>query len=107
VLATKLGNAMSQRRERRPLLAQLDAARGRRQPARLQTDHVDILYLHRDYNGMDLEEPLRARTPCCAAGKIRYWGVSNFRGWRINELVHWRASSACRARWCASPTTTC
>jgi aryl-alcohol dehydrogenase-like predicted oxidoreductase len=22
------------------------------------------------------------------AGKIRYWGVSNFRGWRIAEVVH-------------------
>ena len=26
----------------------------------LQTDHVDILYMHLDYNGMPLEEPLRA-----------------------------------------------
>ena len=31
------------------------------------------------------------------AGKIRYWGVSNFRGWRIAEAVRVvRASSACR-----------
>jgi aryl-alcohol dehydrogenase-like predicted oxidoreductase len=55
---------------------------------RLATDHLDIYYLHRDFNGMDLEEPLRALDILLRAGKIRYWGVSNFRGWRINEVVH-------------------
>ena len=55
---------------------------------RLQTDHVDILYLHLDINGMNLEEPLRALQTMLQAGKIRYWGVSNFRGWRIAEAVH-------------------
>jgi aryl-alcohol dehydrogenase-like predicted oxidoreductase len=74
---------------------------------RLGTDHVDIYYLHRDFNGMDLEEPLRAIDALLRAGKIRYWGVSNFRGWRIAEMVHLARQMACRARWCASPTTTC
>ena len=37
---------------------------------------------------MDLEEPLRAVDALLRAGKIRYWGVSNFRGWRIAEMVH-------------------
>jgi aryl-alcohol dehydrogenase-like predicted oxidoreductase len=55
--------------------------------ARLQTDLVDILYMHRDTNGMDLEEPLRAMDDAIRAGKIRYWGISNFRGWRIAECV--------------------
>ena len=55
---------------------------------RLGTGHVDIYYLHRDYNGMDLEEPLRAIDTLLRDGKIRYWGVSNFRGWRIAEVVH-------------------
>ena len=65
--------------ERRALLAQLDAAGSDGGlAARLQTDYVDILYLHRDYNGMDLEEPLRALDALLRAGKIRYWGVSNF-----------------------------
>jgi len=54
---------------------------------RLQTDYMDILYLHRDYNGMNLEEPLRALDAMLRAGQIRYWGVSNFRGWRIAELM--------------------
>jgi len=87
VLATKLGNKMSARvneghYSRSWMLRELDASL-----QRLQTDHVDILYLHRDFNGMDLEEPLRALDALMRAGKIRYWGVSNFRGWRIAEVV--------------------
>ena len=87
VLATKLGNAMSKRvneghYSRSWMLREIDASL-----KRLQTDYVDVLYLHRDYNGMSLEEPLRALDVMLRAGKIRYWGVSNFRGWRIAELM--------------------
>ena len=87
VLATKLGNKMSERVNeghfsRSWMLREIDASL-----ARLQTDYVDILYMHRDGNGMSLEEPLRALDAMLRAGKIRYWGVSNFRGWRIAEAV--------------------
>jgi len=87
VLATKLGNKMSDRvneghYSRSWMLRELDNSL-----QRLQTDHVDILYMHRDVIGMDLEEPLRAIDAMLRAGKIRYWGVSNFRGWRIAEIM--------------------
>ena len=87
VLATKLGNKMSERvneghYSRSWMLRALDASL-----QRLQTDHVDILYLHRDFSGTNLEEPLRALDAMLRAGKIRYWGVSNFRGWRIAEIT--------------------
>jgi aryl-alcohol dehydrogenase-like predicted oxidoreductase len=88
VLATKLGNRMSDRPNeshysRAWTLRECDASL-----KRLATDHIDIYYLHRDYNGMDLEEPLRALDALLRAGKIRCWGVSNFRAWRIVEMVH-------------------
>ncbi len=88
VLATKLGNKMSERVNesqfsRSWMMREIDASL-----ARLQTDYVDILYMHLDINGMNLEEPLRALGTMLQAGKIRYWGVSNFRGWRIAESVH-------------------
>ena len=88
VLATKLGNKMSDRvneghYSRSWMLREMAASL-----ARLKTDYVDILYLHLDYNGMNLEEPLRALDAMLRAGQIRYWGVSNFRGWRIAEVVH-------------------
>ncbi len=88
VLATKLGNKMSPRvnqghYSRSWMFQEVEASL-----RRLQTDCIDICYLHRDYDGMDLEEPLRALADMIRAGKLRYWGVSNFRGWRIAELVH-------------------
>ena len=87
VLATKLGNKISDRvneghYSRSWMLRELDNSL-----QRLQTDHVDIGYMHRDVIGMDLEEPLRAIDAMLRAGKIRYWGVSNFRGWRIAEIM--------------------
>ena len=87
VLATKLGNKMSERvneghYSRSWMLRNIAASL-----TRLQTDYVDILYLHLDHNGMNLEEPLRALEAMLQAGQIRYWGVSNFRGWRIAEVV--------------------
>jgi len=87
VLASKVGNKMSERVNETHyarswmMRALEDSLR------RLQTDYLDIYYLHRDYNGMNLEEPLRAIDAMLRAGKIRYWGVSNFRGWRIAEMV--------------------
>ena len=87
ILATKIGNKMSDRSNeshysRTWMLRECEASL-----QRLATDYIDIYYLHRDYNGMDLEEPLRAIDQLLRAGKIRYWGVSNFRGWRIAEAV--------------------
>ena len=54
---------------------------------RLRTGHIDIYYLHLDHAGLNLEEPLRALADMVRDGKIRYWGLSNFRGWRIAETV--------------------
>lgn len=54
---------------------------------RLETDYLDIVYLHRDYPGQSLEEPLRALDDLMRHGKVRYYGISNFRGWRIAETV--------------------
>ena len=87
VLATKVGNKMTDRpNEARYSRAwMIRACEASLQ--RLGTDHIDVYYLHRDFNGMDLEEPLRAIDALLRAGKIRYWGVSNFRGWRIAEMV--------------------
>jgi aryl-alcohol dehydrogenase-like predicted oxidoreductase len=88
VLATKLGNKMSGRvneghYSRSWMLREVEASL-----QRLQTDHIDILYLHRDEHDMDMDETLQALNTLLQSGKIRYWGVSNFRGWRISEMVH-------------------
>jgi aryl-alcohol dehydrogenase-like predicted oxidoreductase len=87
VLATKLGNRMSERPNERGYSRPWILREAEASLRRLQTDHVDILYMHRDIEDMDFEEPLRAMDTLLRDGKIRYWGVSNFRGWRIAEIV--------------------
>ena len=87
VLASKLGNpvgdAVNQSHySRRWLHQETDAIL-----ARLQTDYLDILYLHRDYHEENLDEAVRALGDLIRAGKIRSFGLSNFRGWRIAEVV--------------------
>ena len=87
VLASKLGNPMSNavnesNYSRRWLLRETDAILGR-----LQTDYLDILYLHRDYIDENLQEVVMALGDLIRAGKIRAFGLSNFRGWRIAEVA--------------------
>lgn len=88
VLASKLGNRMGTEPNQSHYSRRWVERACEDSLRRLGTDHLDIYYLHRDYNGMDLEEPLRAVDALLRAGKIRAWGVSNFRGWRIAEVVH-------------------
>jgi aryl-alcohol dehydrogenase-like predicted oxidoreductase len=54
--------------------------------ARLGTDHVDIYYLHKEDHGTPLAETIRAIGDLVRAGKIRYFGVSNYRAWRVAEI---------------------
>jgi aryl-alcohol dehydrogenase (NADP+) len=54
---------------------------------RLRLDHIDLFYLHLDDLVTPLEETVEAMGPLLQQGKIRYWGLSNFRGWRIAEIV--------------------
>ena len=87
ILASKLGNPVSEainesNYSRRWLLRETDAIL-----ARLQTDYLDILYLHRDYHGENMEEAVATLGDLIRAGKIRSFGLSNFRGWRIAEVT--------------------
>eukprot|EP01035_Chromulina_nebulosa_P055405 gene55405-biopygen39504 len=54
---------------------------------RLKTDYIDILYFHRALADVPLEEGVRAIGDLIRQGKLRYFGVSNFRGWRIAEIA--------------------
>jgi len=87
VLATKLGNAMSKNPNEVGYSRQWVRREVENSLRRLQTDYIDILYLHLDREQDDLEEPFRALDDLIRAGKVHYWGISNFRGWRIAEAV--------------------
>ena len=54
---------------------------------RLGTDYIDLYYLHRDDPTVPLEETVRALADMVRQGKIRYFGISNFRAWRVAEVV--------------------
>ena len=83
ILATKAGNEVVGRPwegglSRRWLLQACDDSL-----ERLGTDWIDVYYLHRDDPATPLAETIGAIGDLIASGRIRYFGVSNFRGWRI------------------------
>jgi aryl-alcohol dehydrogenase (NADP+) len=57
--------------------------------ARLGTDWIDVFYLHKDDTDTPIAETVGAIGDLIRAGKIRYFGVSNYRGWRIAEVMRW------------------
>lgn len=53
---------------------------------RLGTDYIDIYYLHREEHDTPLTETVRAIADLVRQGKIRYFGLSNYRSWRVAEI---------------------
>jgi aryl-alcohol dehydrogenase (NADP+) len=56
--------------------------------ARLGTDYIDIYYLHKEDPDTPLEETVRAMADLIRHGKVRYFGLSNYRSWRLAEICH-------------------
>ncbi|HKJ61986.1 MAG TPA: aldo/keto reductase, partial [Hyphomicrobiales bacterium] len=54
---------------------------------RLQTDYIDIYYLHHADAETPLDETLRAIDDLVRQGKIRYVACSNFEAWRLMEAI--------------------
>jgi len=98
ILATKVGNVMTRTPHdgglsRRWILQACDDSL-----RRLATDYIDVYYLHRDFADASLAEAVGALGDLIRSGKIRYFGISNFRGWRIAEIV-----SECEAQGVPPP----
>ncbi len=87
VLATKVGNPMTKSANEAGLSRKWVLKACENSLRRLNTDYIDIYYIHRDYEEVSLEEIVRVMGDLIQVGKIRYFGVSNFRGWRIAEMV--------------------
>jgi aryl-alcohol dehydrogenase-like predicted oxidoreductase len=87
VVSSKFGSPMgnghnTQGGSRRHLISSLEASL-----KRLNTDYVDIYFLHRFDAHTPLEETLRALDDVVAQGKVRYTGVSNFAAWQIAKAL--------------------
>jgi len=54
---------------------------------RLQTDYIDLYYMHGWDALTPLEESLRTFDDLVTAGKVRYIGVSNFKAWHVMKAL--------------------
>ncbi len=54
---------------------------------RLNTDHIDLYYMHGFDANTPVEETLRALNDLVSSGKIRYIGCSNFAGWHLMKSL--------------------
>lgn len=59
---------------------------------RLGVDAVDLYQVHAFDPWTPLEETLRTLDGFIRAGKIRYYGLSNFTGWQLTKAVHLAAA---------------
>jgi aryl-alcohol dehydrogenase-like predicted oxidoreductase len=86
VLATKAANAMGEGPNQRGLSRKWLMEACEASLKRLGTDFIDIYYLHKEDHETPLAETVRAIGDLVRSGKIRYFGVSNYRAWRVAEI---------------------
>lgn len=87
ILTTKIffpfgGGRNDQGLSRRNIIASVE-----RSLKRMQTDWVDILYLHHWDEHVCLDESLRAVNTLIEQGKVLYLGLSNFAAWQVMKAV--------------------
>ena len=88
VLATKVAGAKGDGPNQRGLSRKWLMRACEDSLARLGTDYVDIYYLHKEDPDTPLVETVRAMADLIRQGKIRYFGLSNYRSWRLAEICH-------------------
>lgn len=87
VVATKVGNPIGPSADDRGLsrthiLRACDASL-----RRLQTDWIDLYYMHRPDPETPLEQSIAAFAELISAGKVRYWGLSNFDTAQTSQIL--------------------
>lgn len=70
---------------------------------RLQTDYIDLYFLHHFDNETPLEETLRALDDLVTQGKILYTGASNFAAWQIAKALGISAKEGWSLFKCVQP----
>ena len=88
VLATKVHGKMhdgpgGSGLSRKAILEQLDASL-----RRLDTDYVDVYYIHRFDEAVPVEETMETLHDVVKAGKVRYLGASSMGAWQFAKLQH-------------------
>ena len=86
VLATKIANPTGKGPNARGLSRRQVHHAVEASLRRLGVHEIDLLYLHKEDHSTPLAETVRALADLIQAGKIRYFGVSNYRSWRVAEI---------------------
>ena len=88
MLATKLANPIGDDPNRGGLSRRWVLQAAEESLKRLGTDYIDIYYLHKEDHSTPLDETVRAMGDLIRQGKVRYFGVSNYRAWRVAEICN-------------------
>jgi aryl-alcohol dehydrogenase-like predicted oxidoreductase len=88
ILATKVANPTGDGVNQRGLSRKWLFQAADESLSRLGTDYVDIYYIHKEDHDTPLDETVRAMADLIRAGKVRYFGISNHRAWRIAEICN-------------------
>ncbi|MBI3517041.1 MAG: aldo/keto reductase [Proteobacteria bacterium] len=88
VLATKLGNPSAKGPNLGGLSRKWVMQAAEASLKRLGTDFIDVYYLHKDDADTPLAETVHALGDLIRQGKVRYFGVSNYRAWRVAEICN-------------------
>jgi aryl-alcohol dehydrogenase-like predicted oxidoreductase len=88
ILATKMANPMGEGPNDRGLSRRRVMLACEASLRRLGSAWIDVMYLHKEDHDTPLDETVGAMADLIRAGKIRYFGLSNYRGWRVAEICH-------------------
>ncbi|HTX38290.1 MAG TPA: aldo/keto reductase [Bryobacteraceae bacterium] len=70
---------------------------------RLQTDYLDLYYLHFPDWSVPVEETLEAMDQAVRAGKVRYPASSNYAGWQVVQMLWISAEKGYRPPYVSQP----
>ena len=87
IVATKVGGAMDFKAGKKGLKREYVLGEAEDSLRRLGTDWIDIYYAHFPDNEVSCAELIGTMNELIRAGKIRYYGLSNFSAWRLCEMV--------------------
>ncbi|MEN6566010.1 MAG: aldo/keto reductase [Veillonellales bacterium] len=100
-LATKVNGQMGKNPFDKGLSRRNIVAAAEASLKRLDTDYIDIYYMHAPDYETEIEESLETMTNLVRQGKIRYVGVSNFAAWQIADML-----AVCDKRGYVAPVIT-
>jgi aryl-alcohol dehydrogenase-like predicted oxidoreductase len=70
---------------------------------RLETDHLDLYYLHQPDYAVPIEETLEAMEQLVRQGKVRYPASSNYAAWQVCRMLWTAEKNSYKPAWITQP----